>query len=200
MPRRLGLGQDAAEEIADGHSAVVFLAPHVLPQSLPFSRLLELPETQSHTALRGTDVDDLHVHFLARRQHIRGPLASFPGQLRIGYDALDSGLQADKRAERDHPGDRAVDDLADPVGLRDLLPGIGQDLLQPKRDAALLAVESQDHDVHLLAHLDGIARVIYASPRHLRDVEQAVHTAEVHESPVVGDSPHHAAVDLVLLQ
>src|SRR5687767_15193844 len=42
--------------------------------------------------------------------------------------------------------------------------------------------------------------MLNAAVRHVRDVEQSVHTAEIDECPEVGDVLHDALPDLILLE
>ena len=70
----------------------------------------------------------------------------------------------------------------------------------PERDALALAVELEDAHVDLVADLDDLRRVLDALPRHVRDVQQAVDAAEVHERAVVGQVLDHALDDVAFLQ
>jgi len=65
-------------------------------------------------------------------------------------------------------------------------------LLQAERHAIALAIELEDLDLELLTDADDLRRMLDALPRHVRDVQQAVDTAEVDERAVVGQVLDHA--------
>src|SRR5690606_1939342 len=67
-------------------------------------------------------------------------------------------------------------------------------------DALLLLVEVEHDDLDAVAQLDDLAGVAHAAPRHVGDVQQAVHAAEVDERTEVGDVLDHAFANLCLLQ
>ena len=85
------------------------------------------------------------------------------------------------------------------LGL-DALPRIVEQLLHAERDAVGLVVDLDDLDLHLLADVEHLGRVIDAPPRDVGDVQQAVDAAEVHERAVVGDVLDHAVDDLALFE
>ena len=57
-------------------------------------------------------------------------------------------------------------------------PGILHGLLVAKRDSAALAVELEDLDVDVVPHLEHLARMRDAPPRHVRHMEQAIDAAQ----------------------
>lgn len=80
--------------------------------------------------------------------------------------------------------------------------GLGLGLLQTQRDALALAVERQDEHVHLVAGLDDLRGVLDAAPGQVRDVDQAVHAADVHKGAKVGQAANdavHGLADLEVL-
>jgi hypothetical protein len=89
-----------------------------------------------------------------------------------------------------------------PTGYRagDVLPRVRLELLEAERDALALPVDVEDLDLDLLADLDHLRRVRDAAPRHVGDVQQAVHAAEVDERAEVGDVLDDALPDLVDLR
>jgi hypothetical protein len=60
-------------------------------------------------------------------------------------------------------------------------------LLEAERDAFFVLVEIEHHDVDLLVEGKDFVGVVDTAPGNVGDVEQAVHAAEVEESPEVGD-------------
>ncbi len=63
-----------------------------------------------------------------------------------------------------------------------------------------LVVDLDDPDLHLLADIEHLGRMIDAPPGDVGDVQEAVDAAEVHERAVVGDVLHHAVDDLTLFE
>ena len=80
----------------------------------------------------------------------------------------------------------------------DSFPWIFLQLLDAQRHLALVAVQSEDHSLHLVANLQELlsaAQVL--APRHLADVDQTLDTRlNLYECTVVGDD-NHLAGDLV---
>ena len=85
------------------------------------------------------------------------------------------------------------------LGL-DALPRIVQQLLHAERDAVGLVVDLDDLDLHRLADVEHLGRVIDAPPGDVGDMQQAVDAAEVDERAVVGDVLDHAVDDLALFE
>ena len=92
--------------------------------------------------------------------------------------------------------DLALHTRADRVLLGHADPGILAQLLVAERHPLALRIEVEDDDVDLVADLEHLARVRDATPRHVRDVQQAIDAAEVGERTVVGDVLDHAAKDV----
>ncbi len=78
--------------------------------------------------------------------------------------------------------------------------GSAPSCLQAQADARTLAVELEDAHVDLVADLDDFRRMLDALPRHVRDVQQAVDAAEVHERTVVGEVLDGTLDDRAFLQ
>src|SRR5690606_35593184 len=89
---------------------------------------------------------------------------------------------------------------ADGVLLVGPVPGILLDLLAAERDALGLGVELEDDHLGLVTHVEELAGMTDAAPRHVGDVEQAVDAAEVDEGAVVGEVVDHALEDRAVLQ
>ena len=113
---------------------------------------------------------------------------------------FDAGLELHERAVVGDVGDAAGEARADRILRLDALPRIVEQLLHAERDAVGLVVDLDDLDLHLLADVEHLGRVIDAPPRDVGDVQQAVDAAEVHERAVVGDVLDHAVDDLTLFE
>jgi hypothetical protein len=73
-------------------------------------------------------------------------------------------------------------------------------LLVTQGHALLLAIEAQHHDIDVVADLEVLARVSHPTPGDVRDVEQTVEAAEIHEHAVVGDVLDRTGDELALVQ
>src|ERR1043166_256861 len=135
------------------------------------------------------------AHELRRVTHIAGP-----AHLADVHQAFDPRLQLDERAVVGDRHDLARDAGADRILLGDILPRIRMQLLQPEANALPGPIDIEDLDLELLADLHHLRRMGHASPRHVGDVQQAVHAAEVDERTEVGDVLDHAFARLVDLE
>ena len=118
--------------------------------------------------------------------------------------SVDALLDLDERAEIGQFADPAFDHGADGVAIRDRGPRIGFELLHAERDAAVFRLHIQNHGLHLIAHLDDLARVLHApAPGHLRDMDQTFDAGlEFDKGAVISDAhhaAHHAAAGRVVL-
>ena len=67
------------------------------------------------------------------------------------------------------------------------VPWMWLELLQAEGDTLLLVVEVEDNNVELLVQFHNLVRVVYATPRKVCDVDQAVYAAKVDEYTVRSD-------------
>src|SRR5687768_1056605 len=123
-----------------------------------------------------------------------------PAHLADVHQSFDARLELDEGAvvgDRDHLARHA---RSDRILLRDVLPRIALELLESERDALSLPVDIENLDLELLPDLDHLRRMLDASVRHVGDVAQPVHAAEVDECAEVCDVLDDALPDLVLLK
>ena len=160
-----------------------------------------LLEAERDAALDRIDFEDLHFDFLRGRDDLaRMHVLLGPRHFGDVDQALDARLQFDEGAVVGDVGDAALELRADrELGL-DALPRIVEQLLHAERDAVGLVVDLDDLDLHLLADVEHLGRVIDAPPGDVGDVQQAVDAAEVDERAVVGDVLDHAVDDLTLFE
>src|SRR5467141_282537 len=148
--------------------------------------LLRLVHLEHDRFDRFADGDDLR-----RMAHVAGP-----AHLGDVDQALDARLELHKCAvigDRDH---LALHPRADRVLGGDVLPRVGQQLLQPQADALALPVDVEDFHLELLADVHHLGGMGHAAVAHVGDVQQAVHAAQIDERPEVGDVLDHALADL----
>ena len=110
------------------------------------------------------------------------------------------GQDLDEGAERDDLRDAALDDVVLVVALEHLLPRIVLGLLETQRDALAVAVDVEHLDLHRLADLEDLGRMVDVRPRELGDVDQAVHAVEVDEGAEVDDVRDLALDDVAGLE
>src|SRR5258708_4761357 len=147
---------------------------------------------------------DLEAHcldgFADGDELARMPHVARPAHLADVHQTLDARLQLDERAVVGDAHDLALHPRADRVLLGHVLPRVALELLEAERDALALPVDVQHLDLELRADLHELGRMRDAAPRHVGDVQQTVHAAEIDERTEVGDVLDHAFPDLVLGQ
>src|SRR5262249_15582729 len=160
-----------------------------------------LLEAERDAALDRIDLEDLHLDLLGGRHDLaRVHVLLGPRHLGDVDQALDARLELDDRAVVGDVGHAALEAGADrELGL-DALPRIIEQLLHAERDAMGLVVDLDDLDLHLLADVEHLGRVIDAPPGDVGDVQQAIDAAEIHERTVIGDVLHDAVDDLALFE
>src|SRR5213592_1371381 len=147
----------------------------------------------------------LQLHRLPFLHRLRRVLQVGDAELRHRDEALDVVPQVHDHAfvhEAQHPAPQLG---ADRIRLADLQPGILLGLLQAQRDPLVLGVDVEDQDVHFVALLNHLRRMLDAlRPRHVRDVDQAVDTRlDLHERAERGEVAHlplEARADGILLR
>jgi hypothetical protein len=78
------------------------------------------------------------------------------------------------------------------LGLGLLEDGRGE-VLEAEPDAPFIGIDADDHEGQLVAHVDEVGGRRDGPARHLRDVEEAVHSRlQLHEGAEVGESYHLA--------
>jgi len=105
--------------------------------------------------------------------------------LRPGFDLHEGSV-------RHEVGHLAFDLGAGGEALFDFVPRIVRGLFEAEGDALLVLVDLKDLQFDFLADLEQFARVGQATPRHVGDVEEAVHPAEVDEGAEIGEVLHRA--------
>ena len=135
----------------------------------------------------GIHLDDPRLDEIALRDDLAWVLDVVLRQFRDVNEPLDPGHDLDEGAERDDLRDLALDLVGLVVGLEHLLPRVGLRLLEPERDALPLAVDVEHLDLHVLADLEHLGRMVDVAPGELGDVDQAVHPVQVDEGAEIDD-------------
>src|SRR6185437_8659470 len=89
-----------------------------------FAALGRLLDGQADSTALKVDVDDLDPELFARGDHLLGQIDVVDGHLGDVDQAFDTFADLHEGAERHQLGDPAVDELAHPVGVGELLPRI----------------------------------------------------------------------------
>ena len=113
--------------------------------------------------------------------------ATCPGHLADVHQAFDAVFQFDECPVGQHVDDFAICGAVDRELLFDVLPRTGCFLLQPQSDLFFFIVDVQDHDFDFVVYLDHLRWMADATPAHVRNVEQAVDSTEIHKGSEVGD-------------
>src|SRR5215510_8223163 len=107
-------------------------------------------------------------------------------------EALNTGLQLNKRTVIRDVGDTPLETGSDRILAFYALPRIVEELLHAKRDTVSLVVDLDDLYLHLLADIEHLRRMIDAAPRDVGHVQQPVNASEIHKGSVVGAVLHDA--------
>ena len=105
------------------------------------------------------------------------------------HQAVDAGSQTHEHAEVGDRLDGALDAVTALGVLRELLPRVGAALLHAQRDAALVFVDLEHHDLDLVAQRHDLRRRdVLVGPVHLGHVHQAFDARlQLDKRAVVGD-------------
>src|SRR5262245_21498118 len=167
---------------------------------------LQRANRESDLPLLGRELDDLHRVSLPDLQIDFLFALTLPRVVELGDvdQALDPFVQLDEGAEVRHPHDLSFDRAADVVPREEVVPDIGRELLQPKRQPLVFGIDVQHHRVDHVALLQDLGRVLDAlAPRHVGDVNQAVDILfdfdERAELGQVADLPLDPRADRVLV-
>src|SRR3954451_25485887 len=148
---------------------------------------LDALDRQRQPAAVRVDLQDLHAHVVARLDDLARVLHVVVGQLGDVHQALDAVEDLDEGAERDDLGHRALELVADPVGVDDALPRVLLGLLEAQRDALTIAVDVEHLDLDRVADVEDLGGVVDVRPRQLGDVDEPVDAVEVDERAEVDD-------------
>ena len=168
-----------------GHVAdfAVDLAADRILFSQDFPRIAGLlTETEADLLAFFVDVKNNSFHFFANADHITS-LGDALGPAHFGdvdqtFDALFDFHKGTVGHDVDHV---TLDNAADSVLGFHIVPRIVALLLQTEGDTFLGVVDIQDHHFDFLTDFQHFVRVGDSAPAHIRDVQQAVHTAEIDE-------------------
>ena len=179
----LGLGKDRTDVVA-------LFVVGVLTEGLAvllghFATLGGLLDRQADPTTLEVDVDDLDPQLFTGGDDLLGQVDMMTGHLGDMDQTLDAVAHLDERPERHQLGDPSVDELADLMGVGELLPRVGLGGLERQADPLLGKVHVQHLDVDLVAHGHNRGRVVDVLPGQLGHVDESVHAAEVHEGTEV---------------
>ena len=128
------------------------------------------------------------MDFLADFEHVAGAGDTLdPGEFGDMDETFDAAFDFDECAIREELGDAAADVVADGVLALNVFPWVLRHLLETQRDAFLFAVHIEDDHIHRLANVQQFGRMVDAAPRHVCNVQQAVHSLEIDECTKIGD-------------
>src|SRR6478735_7370796 len=197
-PRQVGLVDHAVHALfdADEHAVIgerAYLAADLVARLVLVREQgpgigLELLETERDTLGARIDFEHLALHLGAHLEQLGRVLDLLgPAHLADVDQAFHARFEFHERAVVGQAHDLAAHALAERVRLFDVVPRIFLGLLHAQADALGLGVVLEHLDGDLVADLEHFARVIDATPGHVRDVEQAIDTAEVDERAVLGE-------------
>ena len=176
------IGGEVADRAGDGRAdrvAEFDLVPWVA---------FELADAEGDLLLLDADAENDCGDFLTEFENVgRTGDALDPAKLGNVHEAFDAALDFDERAVRKELCDLTLDLLADRVFALDVFPRVVGHLLEAERYALFLAVHVEDDDIHGLADVKQLGRMVDAAPRHIGDMKESVHALEIHERTEVGE-------------
>ena len=160
-----------------------------------------LLETEADAPFFGIGVQHHDFNFLASRNNL-ARVDVFLGPAHLGNmdQTFDARFQFNEGAIIGNVGNPTHELGIHRVFGGNALPRIGIQLFHAKRNALGFGIETNDLNLNGLADLQGLARVVNAPPGDIGDVQQAVDTAEIDESAVIGDVLDDAIEDLAFRQ
>ena len=158
---------------------------------------LELANAEGDFLLLAIDAEHDRFDFLFGLEHIgRFRDALGPGEFGDMDEAFDTGFDFDEGAVRNEVDDFAFDLRADRILGFDLVPRIGELLLEAEADAFLLAIDVEDDDIEVLTDFEDFGRMTDAAPGHIGDMEETIEAVEVDERTEIGDVLDGAFADV----
>ena len=164
----------------------------------------ELLEAQPDAPLIGIDADDQQRQLVADVDDLAGRAHRAVGHLRDVQQAVHARLELDEGTEVRQAHHLARHARAHRIPLGHGRPRVGLDLLEAQGNPLVLLVDVEDLRLELLSLLQYFRRMSdIARPRHVGDVQQAVHPGlQLDEGAEVGQVAHlaqHAAAHAVAL-
>src|SRR5690606_14602491 len=102
--------------------------------------------------------------------------------------------------ERNRLGDGSLDDVAHLVLPGEDVPWIFQGLADRERDPLTVAIHFEDLDRDLVPHVDDLGGMVDVLPGQLGDVDESVHSPQVHEGAEGDDRGHNPGTNLAFLE
>src|SRR5664279_1513606 len=197
---RLDLDERAeAREVA--HLAVDPRADGILVRQHDPRILLRLLHAERDLLLVRIDLEHHRLdHFADRHELRRVTDVARPAHLADVHESFDARLELDERAVVRDRHDLPLDPRAHRILLGDVLPRVALQLLEAERDALALPIDVENLDLELLTDVHQLGRMRDAPPRHVGDVEESIHAAQVDECAEVRDVLDHALPHLILLE
>src|SRR5467141_5462603 len=160
-----------------------------------------LLDSQRNAPVARLDVQHHYIHFFTNFDDLRRVLDFLvPAHFGNVHQAFDPLLQLNEHAIVHDPDHLALHLPARRIFLRSAHPGIGRQLLQAQRYTLLFLVNLQDDDVEFLLRLHQVRRMLYATPAQIRQVQQPIDSAEIHERAILRHVFHMAVHDLAFAQ
>ncbi len=149
---------------------------------------IELTHAERDLLLLDADAENDGLDFLADFQNIGWTGDALdPAEFGNVDKTFDAALDFDERAVGKKLGDAALDVVTDRVFPLDVFPWVLRHLLKAERNALFLLVHVEDDDIHGLADVKKLGRMVDAAPRHVGDVEESIHALEIDEGTEIGD-------------
>ena len=145
--------------------------------------------TEAELVVGLIEVEDDNVHLVAGLNHLAGMFDLVPGKVADMYKTFDSVFEFSEYAEGGDVTDGSGLMAADGIALADVLPRVGNELLQTEGHLAGLAVEGKNLCLNFVADLEEVlGDAETGAPAHLGNVDKTLNAGHnLYECTVVGD-------------
>src|SRR5258705_13333162 len=109
-----------------------------------------------------------------------------PRHLTDVHQTLDALLEFDKGAivrDADHASAYVS---ADRISVRRVQPRIRGELLESQGNALFVFIEFEHLDLDLITYIYQVSRMRHPAPGHVGDMQQAIDSAQAHDSSILG--------------
>ncbi len=103
------------------------------------------------------------------------------------HQTFDALFQLDERTVIGQAHNTSFDALSDQIGLFHSLPRILGTLFEAQRHPLGVGIKFQYFDLDFVTHLEHFTGMINTTPTHVRNVQQAINTAEIHKATILRD-------------
>ncbi len=155
-------------------------------------------QTQGDLLFSGVDPQDHHFDFIADIHKFGGMSDMLcPRHLADVNETFNTLFKFNERTVIRDGYDLSDNLCIDRITILNTLPRIGLQLFQSEADAVLHIVVIEHFDLNDIADIDNLTGMVDPAPRHIGDMQQAIHSTQVDECTEIGDVLDGTFADLI---